>query len=512
MTVRRYGDAMRRQRPSGRSMLALVVVSALGASCSNGRSILDAGNERPSVTVPPTAPPGETLPPTVPPTTVPTKLDTLPPCKPAALDDATGPVELTFWHGLSNETKTELERQTAEFNSSQNRIRVNLEFQGSYEITIDKYLQSNLGNRPDLVQTPEYALQLMIDTESTVPVQACIEAAKYDTSPFLPAVLNAYSAEGVLWTMPYNVSNPVLYYHRGVFQDAGLDPEQPPRTLAEVAEFGRQIQQSGAASYGLAVDSPPDGGGGWFLEQWLGKEGALYCDNSNGRDAPSTRVLWDQGPAEKILTELRDVVTDGAGIYVGENPGGADTLLKLADQAAPASMAISTSASLGTVLAFVGSDSVPGISDEDIGIGPMPSPSGQLGVNVGGASLWIVDKGDDIKAAAAWEYITFLDSAQQQSEWAAATGYVPLRTDALELDPIKTVYTDDPRFKVAYDQLLASSDSDLASGPVLGPLREVRVFAAEAMGAIIQGADPAQTLTAAAAEANSLIADYNARR
>ena len=43
-------------------------------------------------------------------------------------------------------------------------MHVDLQFQGGYADTIDKYLQSDTGNRPDLVQMPEYMVQQMVDT------------------------------------------------------------------------------------------------------------------------------------------------------------------------------------------------------------------------------------------------------------------------------------------------------------------------------------------------------------
>jgi hypothetical protein len=64
---------------------------------------------------------------------------------------------------------------------------------------------------------------------------------------------------------------------------------------------------------------------------------------------------------------------------------------------------------------------------------------------------------------------------------------------------------------VAYDQLLAGDDSPANLGPVLGPLREVRTVTASGVAAIFNGADVASTLSAAAAQANALIADYAAR-
>jgi sn-glycerol 3-phosphate transport system substrate-binding protein len=142
----------------------------------------------------------------------------------------------------------------------------------------------------------------------------------------------------------------------------------------------------------------------------------------------------------------------------------------------------------------------------------MPSPSGAPGTLIGGASLWITAGRGDAEAAAAFEFISYLVSPEIQSEWAAATGYVPVNAGAVEIDPLRSVYTTDPRFRVAYDQVAQTPDVPTSNGPVLGPLREVRVTAASAMAQIMNGADPQAALSDAAALANALIADYNTRR
>lgn len=507
-----------RRRPT---VPVVAIVGALTlAACGSGESILQAGNDTPTasteVPIEPgaTTVPGQTVPSTAPPTTAPRPLDSLPPCDVDALDTAaaSGPVDLLVWHGMSNELGRELDRLAAAYNSSQSRVRVQLEFQGGYEQTIDKYLQSNNENRPDLVQMPEYTVQLMVDAASSVPVQACIEDAAYDSSDLLGAAMRAYATEGVQWAMPFNLSNPVLYYNKKVFRDAGLDAERPPLTLAEVSDYGRTIQATGAASYGIALDSAPDGGGGWFLEQWLAKSGEFYSDNENGRSAPSTRVLFDGSTGVGLLTELQDVVVNGGGVYVGENPGGQDQFLKLADATSPAAMTIATSAALGPVLQFVAGGIIPGIGVDDLGVGPMPSPNGAPGALIGGAALWITSGKADAKAAAAWDFITYLISSDVQSQWASATGYVPVNSAAISVEPLRSLYAADPRFAVAYQQVAEAPDDPTFNGPVLGPLREVRVTAARAMGQILGGADPASALAEAAAVANALVADYNVRR
>ncbi len=507
------------RRSSSRRRLVALAGCVLVAACGSGRSILEAGNEpAPSTTttVPVTAPPGETLPATTttaPPTTTTTPLDSLPPCPVDALPaDGAEPVQVTFWHGFGTEPENKLVELTDRYNASQSAVRVTLENQGGYKQTIDKYVQSGQASRPQLVLMPEYMVQQIADSASIIPIGACIEPSGYDTSAFLPGALESYATNGVQWSMPFAVSDPVLYFNRKMFIDAGLDPDDPPGSLEELRAACQAIVDSGVATYGLAVDSGLDAGGAWFLEQWFAKAGELYADNGNGRLAPATRVLFAGETGVELLTEIQSLIADGLAVSVGDNPNGQDAFLKLADQAAPAAMTLGSSGAMGAVLAVLDGGLIPGLTSADVGIGPMPGPGGNELALVGGSSIYIVAEKGDAQAAAAWDYIQFLVEAGVQSEWAAATGYVPVREDAVELEPLSSLYANDPRFQVAYDQLLAAPPNDpTALGPVLGPLREVRSVTAGAVAAIFGGADVASTLAAAAQQSDALIADYNAR-
>jgi sn-glycerol 3-phosphate transport system substrate-binding protein len=502
-------------------LAALTAAVMIATSCGSGKSIVTAGRQPTVVTQPApvtlapgeTLPVGETLPPadiTIAPTTTAALLDTLPNCPTDALADATGPVELTFWHGMNGPLATELQRLTDVYDASQSKVHVTL-IEGTYEETIDKYLQAGQESRPDLVQMPEYMVQTIVDTQSVVPVGACLESSGYDTTSFLPTVLDNWATQGVQWSMPFNISNPVLFYNKKMFIAAGLDPDKPPTSLEELRADSEAVVNSGVAKYGLALDSGFDSGGGWYIEQWFAKAGEFYADNQNGRSARATKVLYDNPTGQSLLTFMQSLITDGLAVNVGDNNGGIDNLLKLADPAEPAAMTIGTSAAIGGVLAVLAGGQFPQIGVDDLGVGAMPGPDGKPGVLVGGASLWVVDTGDDVRTAAAWDYTTYLTAAQQQSEWSSATGYVPVRTDALTLDPLKTTWATDPRFKVPYDQLLAAPDAPTSVGPIVGPLREVRTVTAQGVAAIFGGADVASSLASSAQQADALIADYNAR-
>ncbi len=81
-----------------------------------------------------------------------------------------------MWHGLTGATNDGIEFLAERYNASQDRVRVKLEPQGSYDSTIDKYIQSSQGSRPDLVMFPEYVVQQTIDSDSVIPIGACIDA------------------------------------------------------------------------------------------------------------------------------------------------------------------------------------------------------------------------------------------------------------------------------------------------------------------------------------------------
>jgi sn-glycerol 3-phosphate transport system substrate-binding protein len=390
-------------------------------------------------------------------------------------------------------------------------VFVELQNQTSYESAIDRYIAVGQGSRPTIVQLPEYVVRSFADSGTTVPAEACLESSGFDTSAFVPRTLSAYQYEGLQRGMPFNVSNPVLFFNRRIFEAAGLDPADPPVSLEDLRAAAEAIVTSGAAPVGLVLESGPDSGGGWYLEQWFARAGEPYADNGNGRLAPATEVFFDNELGVELTTFLQDMIDDGLAVTVGDNPGGQDAFFKLADTTERGAMTIATSASLGTVLAGLDAGLGGDIQRDDIGVGPMPGPSDVPQVQVGGASLWIVADKPDEEIAAAWDYIEFLLRAQSQSTWAAATGYVPVREDALELDPVMTTYAEDPRFEVAYDQMVTGSDDATANAPVLGPQREVRAETSRAMAAIFNGADPQTALTEAADASNRLIASYNER-
>ena len=518
--------SVRRRTAAALAVSAAVLLAACGGS---DKSVLD--NDQPSTTAAPasstattaasttagsgstesSAPSSSTASSAASSTSAPSALDALPDCPVEALAAATSPVEITVWHSLNADLLSgTLAKLTDQYNSSQAKVKVKYVNQGSYEDSIKKYFDTDPKQRPDVVQFPEYTVQNTVDNDAAVPVQKCMEAAKFDDSKFLATAKEAYSTGGVQWAMPFNVSTPVLFYNKKFFREAGLDPEKPPTTLEELRDYSQKLVDSKVATYGIALESGFDSGGGWFLEQWFAKLGAPFVDNDNGRSGRATAAKINNPDIAKALGMLQSLITDKLATYVGDNStSGFDNLLSMADASQPAAMAIATSASIGSVLDIVKGGQFPSFQIDDVGIAAMPGP-GKPGSIVGGAAMWMSNSGDPARVAASWDYINYLVQAQQQSEWGAVTGYVPVRTDANDIEPMKSKLAD-PRFQVAPTALGELPEGTSSAGPIVGPLREIRLVVAEGMAKIMTGADVNATLADLESRANSLITDYNAR-
>lgn len=421
-------------------------------------------------------------------------------CPVDALDGAAGPVTIDFWHSMTVELEVALSGLVNAYNSSQDRVDVNLLFQGSYNESLDKYLTALRGGiRPSLVQLEETALQLGVDSGSFVPMQACVDAAGYSFDDYIERTVSAYTVEDVLWPIPFNTSNPILYVNRTMLDAAGVG--ELPTTLGELRDAAEAIVESGVASSGLSLTSSS-----WIVEQFFGLADQPYVDNGNGREGRATEVMFDDELGLEIFTWLHDMVNDGLATYVGSGDDAEHFVALALGQAA---MTIDTTAALRSVI--VGARDFP---DVQVEVGPMPSVGGRDGgVLVGGAALWLDGETSDEQRAAAWDFVTWLNEPEQQATWHAGTGYVPIRRSATELPAVTDLWADEPEFRVAYDQLVDGVESVGTAGPVIGNHAQLReralIPAFEQM--FLNAMPPEMALQQAAAEANAIIADYSRR-
>jgi sn-glycerol 3-phosphate transport system substrate-binding protein len=421
-----------------------------------------------------------------------------------------GPVSITFWHSMTAANQDTLKTIVQSFNSSQNEVTVNLVFQGGYDESMNKFLASlgRASELPAIIQIEDVSTQLMIDSQEATPVQDFIDKEGYDLSAFEPRVLDYYRVNDRLYSMPFTLAGPILYYNKNDFRQVGLDPEKPPQTLEDVKAYSQKLLQKDSSGNitrsGIALDVNPG-----FFEQWLAKAGALYVNNGNGRDARATEAVFN-GPEGKAIFEWwADMVKSGLAFNVGRNPGGADGLLAVAS--GRASMTITTSSALRSVFDVIEAGGAKGV---DLGVGPMPGPqSPEGGILVGGGSLWIVKARPEAEQEAAWKFLKFLAEPAQQAEWYAGSGYFPIRSDAFDEPAAKAAEAQYPYLRVAPTQLQQGARDRATQGAIMGPFAKIRsdVIDTAIESMILTGTSPDEAIDKAASDATGLIKDYNQR-
>ena len=180
-------------------------------------------------------------------------------CGLAAFDKAPKPVTINFWHAFVSSNNTWLVATINQFNNSQHDVHVNLLQFPSYQDLLTKYLAGlSTGDVPDVGEFEETTVQKLVDSNSTIPVQACIDASHYALTDYVKRALSYYSYRGVQESMPWAVSNVVLYYNTEDFIKAGLNPANPPATLQQVQQdAGNGLSPPARRSTALRYQSSP---------------------------------------------------------------------------------------------------------------------------------------------------------------------------------------------------------------------------------------------------------------
>ncbi len=423
-------------------------------------------------------------------------------CPVEALDEADGPVAVEFWHAMSAINEDALLELVDTYNAAQERVQVTALFQGGYEDSFDKYVNTlrSGGDLPDMIQLNEVGLQQMVDSQSTIPIQACVDADGYDTSDFAGRLIEQYQISGVLVTMPFQLSNPVLYYDGADFVAAGLDPAVPPTTFDDVLDVSRTLVGAGVVDMAMALENDA-----WIIEQWIAKGGAALVDNENGRAARARTANLDSPAATEAFEFLATLRDENLLIDTGRGNDQAVIGKYLALAFGDATLTIGTSANLGEIYNQLGE-----FPDFDLRVAPLPGPT-EGGTAVGGGSLYLVEDTEPEVRAAVWDFMKWLNEPEQQVSWSIATGYIPTRQSAIDAPGIQLLWEERPGFRVAFDQLAAAGPLPGGGGPVIGDHFGVREAIEQGVERLLSGDDVADVLAEVQAQANEAIADYNRR-
>jgi sn-glycerol 3-phosphate transport system substrate-binding protein len=359
-----------------------------------------------------------------------------------------------------------------------------------------------------VAQIYDIGTQRMIDTKQIIPVQDLIDRDHLQSAvdDLEPAIRSYYTIGGKLYSMPFNSSTAVMYYDKNAFKAAGLDPNQKVWTYSQILAAAKKlttkdasgkIVHAGISFYDYA----------WFFEEALAAQNALHSSPDNGRTQRASKYVFNNDAGVKWLEFQKQLVSNGTALYYGANGSASADADFLTGKSAM------TFESIASLRNFVNTAKKNG-GKVDVGVAYIPRDDAftQGRTIVGGASLWVTNKGTKEQQDGAWDFIKFTIQPEIQAFWSSNTGYVPVRLSTYNLSDMQATLTKYPQFQVAVDEIRSSQPNVYNAGSVTGNMLTTRNAIQSAIDAYVTGkmSSAQAALDQAANQANNSLDEYNA--
>ena len=322
--------------------------------------------------------------------------------------NATGTVH--FW--ARQATDGPAKALVAAFNATHKNLKVVLHLTPPNDDTSQLATAIRAGSVPDVVGLNDIDVPEFSHQNALMNLTKYINALPYKSS-LSPGHLKLATYNGQDYGLPYLADLSVLWYNKKLFKEAGLNPDDPPTSYAQIVSDAKKITALGHGIYGFSFAGDCQGCLGFTMLPSLWAAGQHMIKGPLGNqtvnvanDAPLKTMLeayhtmW-AGHMTPVADQTQNGLTWGADFEAGKVgilPGDYGFATKLANQA-------------------------------EFADAPLPA--------VDGGNYSTFDGGDDFvipasapNASGAWEFIKWALEPQQQGKY-PSEGMTPIRTDVL---------------------------------------------------------------------------------
>jgi len=404
--------------------------------------------------------------------------------------------EISWWHAMTGANNEVVNTLAKEFNESQSDYKVVPVFKGTYPETLNAGIAAFRAKQaPDIIQVFDVGTGVMMAAEGAVkPVAEVLSegGATFDKSQYLPGIVAYYSKpDGTMLSFPYNSSSPILYYNKDIFEKAGLDVNNPPKTWPEVWEAAKKIKTSGAAPCGYTST--------WLtwihLENFAAWNNLPYGTNENGLAGLDVKLEINAPLYVKHFQEIADLAKDGVFRY-----GGRTSEAKQIFLSGECGILTESSGGLGDIVK----------SGMNYGIGQLPYEPEAKGAPQntipGGASLWVFGGKSEEKYKGISAFFQFLSSPEIQARLHQVSGYLPVTLKAYEETKASGFYEKNPGRETPITQMMGKAPTENSRGVRLVNMPQMRDIENEEFEKMLAGQQTAQqALDNAVARGNAAI-------
>jgi multiple sugar transport system substrate-binding protein len=227
------------------------------------------------------------------------------------------------------------------------------------------------------------------------------------TQQIKPELMKVFSSpDGKVYGLPTKNYSLGLLYNRTLFAKAGIDPNSPPKTWADVRTAAQKITGLGGGMVGYGDYSKSNTGGWHFTAELYSRGGDIAV-----KDGDTWKAAFNNETGRQVLQQLKDM-------RWADNSMGQRQLLEWADL-----LQMMGSGKLGMYVATA--DNIPTIVNQfkgdftHYGLGPIPDGQGTLG---GGEGYMFNAKASPDQIRAGLKWLTFWfnnpDRIEAENKWA----------------------------------------------------------------------------------------------
>ncbi|TDL33158.1 ABC transporter substrate-binding protein [Jeotgalibacillus sp. S-D1] len=310
-----------------------------------------------------------------------------------------GQTTVTFWHSLTDTTGDAAEAVIKAFEEQNPDIKIKAVYTANQgEGQNEKLLTAvSGGNPPDVAYFDRFEIGSWADQGSLEDLTELAEESGITKDTYYPFAWEEASYDGKLYGMPISTDSRLVYFNIDHFKEVGLDPNNPPETIAELEDAAEKLTIKDGKRFERIGFIP------WFGQGWLYGWGWAFGGEFYD---PETKTVTANDP--KIVEALQWMtdfaqkydVEDIAGFTDSQGDGAMDPFLTN-----QLSMKVSGPWEVSAIEKFN--------PDLNYGVFPMPTPNGENHTTWSGGWSVVIPKGAENKEAA-WEFMKFFSGEEGQ--------------------------------------------------------------------------------------------------
>jgi multiple sugar transport system substrate-binding protein len=390
--------------------------------------------------------------------------------------DPNAKVTLTWWTGQTEEAEDLLEGLAKEYEGEHPNVTIEASSGASTTDDLLQKMQNGFasGEYPDISYAFGNWADLLGASGRTLDITSQVNAAGSGWDEFPQAARETAEVDGKVIGMPAVVDDLGVFYNTKLFDEAGLDYPTNDWTWDDFRADAKALTIASSNQYGTAYPVSGTEDTTWRFWPQVWQNGGDVLDDS-GQPAFNSQAGVD------ALELWREMANDDKSVYLDQNGEKYSPLF--------ASGRIGMIISGPWVLFDLKQAKTP------YGVAFLPGTDGNH-QTISGPDLWVLlDHDDPARAAAAYDFINWLTSPEQDVRWNVEYGNLPLRASAAQTPEFQKYTETYPGGETFFENL---KNATTARPTVVG-YNDMSLAVAQAIDRVLlANADPQEELDTAA--------------